>query len=197
MNRTAKKLIIVASILFLSNVSVASANPDVWVRSAMIYGFEDGKLAAISFDWHFDEFFSSRTIWTYDTDKSGVLEKNEVEQLRKELFDPLAQFGYHVHIWVAGEKRKDLEIKNFSVRSFGSVLVYHFTVVLTPNIDTDAGDVVVSLYDKSIYVDFDFVEKDFIRTQGVMKQGCKFRIARGKGVQSGHRQPVTLKCGGK
>ena len=90
-----------------------------------------------------------------------------------------------------------LEIKNFSVRSFGSVLVYHFTVVLTPNIDTDAGDVVVSLYDKSIYVDFDFVEKDFIRTQGVMKQGCKFRIARGKGVQSGHRQPVTLKCGGK
>ena len=196
MIRTKYWLLLAASMLFALDISDAQANPDVWVKSGMTYRFEDGKITGITFDWQFDEFFSSRTIATYDADQSGVLELAEVNRLRGEAFDPLSEFGYYVHVWVAGKKWKDLEIEKFSASIDGILLVYRFTVALTPPADPGAGDIVVSLYDKSIYVDFVFLEKNFLLTQGVMNPGCKFRIARGRGAQSGHRRPVTLKCGG-
>ena len=48
----------------------AHANPDVWVKAAMTYRFDDGKITAVTFDWRFAEYFSSRTIyinWPVDT----------------------------------------------------------------------------------------------------------------------------------
>lgn len=196
MIRTVKILLAAATILLIFGISVARANPDVWVKSGMTYRFEESKITGIIFDWRFDEFFSSRTIATYDVDQSGVLEVGEVDRLRDEAFDPLAQFGYYVHVWVAGEKRQDLVIEKFNARIDGKVLVYQFSVTLMPPADPSVGDIIVSLYDKSIYVDFNFVEKNFILIQGAMKPSCKFKVARGRGAQSGHRQPVTLKCGG-
>ena len=174
----------------------AQANPDVWVKASMTYRFEDGKITGITYDWRFDEYFSSRTIKTYDADQSGVLEAPEVGRLRGEAFDPLKNFGYHVHVWVAGEKRDNLKIEDFTARVDGNILVYRFAVALAPPADPVAGDIVASLYDKEIVIDFRFIKKNFLLLDGAMKPGCKFQIKRGTGAQSGHRQPVTLKCGG-
>ena len=132
----------------------------------------------------------------YDADRSGVLEPNEVEHLRREVFDPLKKFNYYVHIWAGGEKRDSPSIDDFSASFDDKKLVYRFTVALTPPADPAAGDIVASLYDEEIYVDFRFFEKNFLLVHGAMSPGCKFKIARGKGAQSGHPQPVTLNCGG-
>ena len=191
-----KKLLLAAAMLFSLYAPDAYANPDVWVKSAMTYRFEDGKVTGIIFAWRFDEYFSSRTIKSYDLDQSGVLEAKEGERLRGEAFDPLKKFGYYVHIWVAGEKQDNLKIEDFAVSIDSNMLVYRFTVALTPPANPSAGDIVASLYDKSIYVDFRFIKKNFLLVEGAMNPGCKFQIKRGRGVQSGHRQPVTLICGG-
>ena len=189
-------LLLATAVLFTLGAPGALANPDVWVKAGMTYRFEDGKITAITFAWRFDEYFSSRTIKSYDADQSGVLEANEVEHLRGEAFDPLKKFGYYVHIWVAGEKRVNPKIQDFDARIDGAHLVYRFAVALTPPADPGDGDIVASLRDKEIYVDFRFFEKNFLLVEGALKPGCKFQIKRGRGAQSGHRQPVTLKCGG-
>ena len=56
--------------------------------------------------------------------------------------------------------------------------------------------VIVSLFDRKIFVDFSFSDSAFLLVSGEMTPGCKFRIARGEGAQSGHPQPVTLACDG-
>lgn len=177
-------------------VSDAHANPDVWVTAGATYRFEDNKVTAITFEWRFDEYFSSRTIQTYDSNENGVLEPEEVEHLRGEAFDPLKKFDYYVHIWVGGEKRENHHIESFEARIDDTKLVYRFTAALTPSANPTAEEVIASLYDKEIYVDFRLFENSFVLVQGVMNSDCKFRIARGKGAQSGHVQPITLKCGG-
>ena len=174
----------------------AHANPDVWVKAAMTYRFEDGKIVGIVFNWRFDEYFSSRSIKTYDGDRSSAFEAPEVGRLRGEAFDPLEEFNYYAHIWVAGEKRKNLKIDDFAASIDGNILVYRFAVALAPPADPAAGDIVVSLYDREIVVDFRFIKKNFLLVDGTMGPGCKFQIKRGRGAQSGHPQPVTLKCGG-
>ncbi len=191
-----KKLLLAAAMLFALGTTGAHANPDVWVKNAMTLKFEDGKIAAITFDWRFDEYFSSRTILTYDADKSGALEPKEVEHLRREAFDPLKKFHYYVHIWEAGKKRENLKVQEFSARIDDAHLMYRFTVALTPPADPKAGAVITSLNDREFYVDFRFIKKNFILVDGAMGPGCKFQIKRGRGAQSGHPQPVTLKCGG-
>ena len=174
----------------------AQANPDVWVKVATTFRFEDGKITDIVFDWRFDEFFSSRTIKAYDADQNGFLEPNEVERLREGAFDPLKKFNYYVHIWIDGEKRENLKIRDFDASIHGGNLVYRFTVAVTPPADPNAVAIVASLFDKDIFVDFRFVKKNFLLVEGEMRPDCTFRVARGKGAQYRHPQPVILKCGG-
>ena len=132
----------------------AHANPDVWVKAGMTYRFEDAKVTGITFDWRFDEYFSSRTITTYDANQSGILEAKEVDHLRGEAFDPLEKFGYYVHIRVAGKKRENLKIEDFAASIDGNQLVYRFTVALTPPADPGAGDIVASLHDYAVVHEF-------------------------------------------
>ncbi len=188
--------LLTAAILLVLGSTGVLANPDVWVKAGMIYRFEDGKITGISYEWQFDEFFSSRTIASFDADQDGELEPAEVDLLRAGAFDPLADFGYFVHVWEGETKREDPEIEEFIARVEDGRLIYRFTVAPDPPIDPLAGDVVTSLHDESIFVDFEFREKEFLLVQGAMDPGCRFRIARGSGAQSGHRQPVTLNCGG-
>ena len=54
----------------------------------------------------------------------------------------------------------------------------------------------VSLFDRDNSVDFNFSASDFLLVSGEMGAGCKFSVARGRGAQSGHPQPVTLACAG-
>ena len=77
-----------------------------------------------------------------------------------------------------------------------TTLVYAFSVPLAPPLDPQNDPVTVSLFDPENFVDFNFRDSEFLLVSGAMGAGCKFRIARGKGAQSGHPQPVTLACEG-
>lgn len=188
------KVVLATSLLFLAIVS-AKANPDVWVKADIIYQFEDGKLTGFKFNWRFDEYFSSRSIQTYDADQSGKLEPAEVDHLRAEAFDPLAQFDYYVHLWVGREKREELIIEDFAASIDSPNLVYQFSVALTPPIDPKTDTIIISLHDANSVVDFRFFKENYLLIEGTLNPACRFRLGRGKGAQSGHPQPVTLICG--
>ena len=191
---SAIKAVILGTAVLLLGITNADANPDVWVKTGLTYQFDNGKLSGLQFTWQFDEYYSSRSIQTYDTNQNKILESDEVSRLRAEAFDPLARFGYYIHLWVGGEKHKQLTIKDFAATIDGTQLVYRFTAALIPPADPNTDAIVTSLYDDKIVVDFRFFKENFLLVEGDIDPGCKFRIARGKGAQSGHPQVVTLKC---
>ena len=84
----------------------------------------------------------------------------------------------------------------FAARFEQAQLVYEFSVGVIPPLDPKVEPVSVSLFDREKFVDFRFSYSPFLLVSGEMTPGCKFRIARGKGAQSGHPQPVTLACEG-
>ena len=82
----------------------ARANPDVWVETTIAVAFDDQRVSGLEFSWNFDDFYSSRTIQTYDLDRDGALNPLEVKNLRAETFDPLSHADYFVHVWSGDEK---------------------------------------------------------------------------------------------
>ena len=120
----------------------------------------------------------------------------EVRQLRAETFDPLSPADYFVHIWSGEEKQDGFDVDRLAVRIEQAQLVYEFSVGLESPLDPKAKPVTVSLFDRENFVDFSFSDFPFLLVSGEMTPGCKFRIARGTGAQSGHPQPITLACEG-
>ena len=177
-------------------VAPAHANPHVWVEAVTTFEFADHRVRGLSFAWRFDEYYSSHTIRSYDRDGDGTLGAAETDALRAETFDPLSRFDYYVHVWAEGGRRDGHEVDRFEARIDGERLVVEFSIPVTPPARPGDGGVVVSLFDPKNVVDFRFAESDFLLVDGEVTPGCKFRIARGKGEQSGHPQPVTLRCGG-
>ncbi|MCY4584378.1 MAG: DUF1007 family protein [Chloroflexi bacterium] len=174
----------------------ARANPDVWVETTITVAFDEQRVSGLNFSWTFDDFYSTHTIQTYDLDGDGTLNPLEVRNLRAETFDPLSPADYFVHIWSGEEIHEGLEVDRFAARIERAQLVYEFSVGLIPPLDPKAEPVSVSLFDRENFVDFSFSDSPFLLVSGEMTPGCKFRIARGKGAQSGHPQPVTLACEG-
>ena len=174
----------------------ALANPHVWVESRITFELEDHRVEALTFAWRFDDFYSSHAIRTHDLDGDGALGPEEVRSLRADSFDPLARFDYHVHVWVGDGRREGHEVDRFSARVEDKRLVLEFSVPVAPPADPGEGPVVVSLFDSGNEVDFRFAESNFVLADGEVETGCRFRVARGRGEQSGHPRPVTLTCGG-
>ena len=174
----------------------ARANPDVWVETTITVAFDDQRVSGLEFSWIFDDFYSARTVQTYDLDRDGALNPLEAKNLRAETFDPLSPADYFVHIWSGERKRKALDVNWFTARIEGTQLVYEFFVPLGPPLDPRGDPMTVSLFDHDRFVDFSFSDSPFLLVSGEMTAGCKFSVARGKGAQSGHPQPVTLACEG-
>ena len=174
----------------------ALANPHVWVESRITFELEGHRVEALTFAWRFDDFFSSHAIRTHDRDGDGALAPEEARSLRADSFDPLARFDYYVHVWVGDARREGHEVDRFSARVEDGRLVFEFSVPVTPHADPGEGPVVVSLFDGENEVNFRFAESNFLLADGEVKSDCRFRVARGRGEQSGHPRPVTLTCGG-
>ena len=174
----------------------ARANPDVWVETTITVSFDQQRVSGLDFSWVFDDFYSAHTIQTHDLDGDGTLNPLEVRNLRAETFDPLSPADYFVHIWSGEEKQDGFDVDRFAARIEQAQLVYEFSVGLTPPLDPTAEPVTVSLFDREVFVDFSFSDAPFLLVSGEMTPGCKFRVARGEGAQSGHPQPVTLACEG-
>ena len=187
------------AVLFALSVAAtqARANPHVWVETGVTFELEDHRVTGLAFTWRFDDYYSSHALRTHDLDGNGALESAEREKLRAESFDPLARYGYHVHVWAGGEGLEGLGVDRFSARLEEQRLVYEFSVPIAPPADPNEAPVIVSLFDRRNEVDFRFGKEDFLRVDGELRADCKFRIARGRGEQSGHPQPVTLRCGGE
>ena len=196
MTRAARGSLAAAVAALSLTATQALSNPHVWVETRITVEFEDHRVEGLRFAWRFDDFYSSHTIRTHDLDDDGALGPEEVRALRAEEFDPLARFDYYVHVWVGDARHAGHEVDRFSARVEDKRLIYEFSMPVTPPADPGQRPVVVSVFDHENEVDFQFADTDFLLADGEVKKGCRFRVARGRGEQSGHPRPVTLTCGG-
>ena len=195
--RTVATVSLPAIVLVLSlSATQAQANPHVWVEPRITFELEGHRVEGLTFAWRFDEYYSSHTIRTYDLDGDDALGPAEVQALRADSFDPLARFDYYVHVWVGEGRREGRRVNRFSAKVEDKRLVYEFSMPVAPPADPGEEPVVVSVFDRANEVAFRFAASDFLRVDGEVRAGCRFRVARGRGEQSGHPQPVTLECGG-
>ena len=116
--------------------------------------------------------------------------------MRREIFDPLSQFNYHVNIWKEGKKLKKILPKNFKARIETKKLFFDFSVPLMPPANLDESPLITSLFDKKLVLDFRLFKKKFLIVKGFLRPSCKFQIKRGK-ISQNFSQIVTLKCGKK
>ena len=188
--------VLVVALTVSLGATEARANPDVWVETTITVAFDERRVSGLEFSWAFDDFYSAHTIQTYDLDRDGTLNPLEAKHLRAETFDPLSPDDYFVHVWSGEDRQEGHDVDRFAARIEETKLVYEFSVPITPSLDPAEEPVTISLFDHDRFVDFSFSASPFLLVSGGMAPGCEFRIARGKGTQSGHPQPVTLACEG-
>ena len=85
----------------------------MWVETTITVAFDDQRVSGLEFSWAFDDFYSARTVQTYDLDRDGTLNPLEAKNLRAETFDPLSPADYFVHIWSGDEKRQGHDVDRF------------------------------------------------------------------------------------
>ena len=185
--------LVAAALLFAP--SSVWANPDIWVKWKLIYVIENEKAVGLSLEWRFDQYFSSRIIGENDDDGDGALSDTEVERLRKQVFEPLAEHHYFLHL-LADEERQGFQIRDYRAAVEDGTLVYRFKVTFDQAIDYRRDAMVVSQHDDRVVVDFDFAQSPFLLVEGQLDPGCKFRIGRGRDSLSGHDKTITLLCEG-
>ena len=175
----------------------ARANPDVWVEATITVAFDDQRVSGLGVFLGIRRLLQrphrpKPTIWT-GTGRS-ILWRSKICAPRRSILSrtPTISFTFgrgtknaRVTTWIA--LRRESKKRSSSTS---------FSVALTPPLDPKEAPVTVSLFDRDNVVDFNFSDSAFLLVSGEMSPGCSFRVARGKGAQSGHPQPVTLACEG-
>ena len=184
-----------AAAVILLAPSPVWANPDIWVKWKVTYLIESESVVGLALEWRFDQYFSSRIIGENDGDGDGALSETEVERLRTQVFEPLAEHDYFLHL-LADEKRRSFQIRDYRAAVEDDTLVYRFTAAFDRAIDYRREAMIVSQHDDRVVVDFDFAEAPFLQVEGPFDPGCKFRISSGRDSLSGHDKTITLLCEG-
>ena len=181
----------------LQAVARAHANPHVWVEAVVTFEFEEHRVTGLAFAWRFDEYYSSHTNRSFDRDGDGTLGTAETEGAAHR--DVRTRSLGSTTTCTSGREVDDAKAMQSIAsprKSMKTDSLSNSPSRLHPPPAPNDGSLIVSLFDPKNVVAFRFAESDFLLVDGEVTPGCKFRIARGKGEQSGHPHPVTLRCGG-
>lgn len=113
------------------------------------FNFKDGKLNNIELEWEFDEYFSRDIIESFDLDKNGFFNHEEVLDVYNNAFISLKNYDYFTYIRIGEERFSpehayDLKVK---LASNGNV-IYIFKI---PVKKITSRDFYLSVYDVSYF----------------------------------------------
>jgi ABC-type uncharacterized transport system substrate-binding protein len=185
---------VLAGLVLLVASTAAHANPDIWVKAKYLFHVENEAISRLTLEWQFDRYFSDRTIRDFDGDGDGTFSETETGALKEKMFDLLADKAYHLHV-VTADAGRDFDLMAFEPRIEDEALVVRFTVGIAPAVNYRSDLLIASLHDDEIIFDFSLADENFLLVEGELDAACTFRIGRGKGRLSDHRQAITLACG--
>lgn len=138
----------------------ARAHPHVWVtmKTELIYA-PDGAITGVRHTWAFDEMYSAFATQGVDQRTKGVFTRDELAPLAKVNMDSLKEFGYFTFVTADGKKIPLFgPPADYWLDDDGTVLTLHFTLPFIQPVK--AKNLLVEIYDPTIYVDFEFAKED-------------------------------------
>lgn len=163
-------------LLLLLSINRAEAHPHVWVtfHSEVVYA-ADGSMTGVRHDWTFDDMFSAYALQGISHAKKGQYTRQELAALAQTNVDSLKEYDYFTYVKIDGKKVKLKEpAPGYYLEWKDAVLILHFTLPFEQPVKTR--EMVVDVYDPSIFVDFSFAKQNPAKLVDA-PAGCKADVA--------------------
>ena len=157
-------------------VGAAQAHPHVWITSVseLVYA-ADGTLTGVRHAWRFDDMFATYALQGLDSKKKGEYSREELAPLAQTNVEALKEYAYFTFARADGTKQRFSEPVDYFLDYRDGQLTLHFTLpVKTP---FKARQLVLEIFDRSYFVDFQLAEKDPITLVGA-PEGCQIKFER-------------------
>ncbi|HUC60325.1 MAG TPA: DUF1007 family protein [Alphaproteobacteria bacterium] len=164
----------------LASLPAARAHPHVWIDNSVVVRFEHAKIAALDVSWVFDEFYSADTIQDFDEGHKGTLDQAELGKLAATGVKSLKGYNYFSYLYLDGKKTPVASVTHFAVGLEKNILVYRFTIPVSPPIDPKARKFAFAIYDDSYFVDIEPAKTNPVTFAGDVPKGCAARAAEDK-----------------
>ncbi len=162
----------------MGTVGQALAHPHVWVSVRTELVMDGTKVTAIKHHWLFDDAFSAFASQGLDDNKDGKLSREELQPLAKVNVESLSEYDYFSDLYIKGAPAQEelpfTDPKDYWLSMEGDQLELHFTLPVVAELDGKA-DLVLDVYDPSLFVDFSFAEKDTAKLIGA-DDSCKVAL---------------------
>lgn len=162
-------LIVLVSLVF---AAPARAHPHVWITmtTELVYA-PDGAVTAVRHSWAFDELYSAFAVQGLDRKTKGVFTRDELAPLAKVNIKSLKDYDYFTFATVDGKKVPfAAPSDDYWLDYKDAVLTLHFTLPFQQPVK--AKDLLIEIYDPTIYVDFEFAKENPVAAAGIPAQ-CK------------------------
>lgn len=154
----------------------ALAHPHVIVtgKSELVFG-KDGAIAAVRHSWTFDELFSEYATQGLDTNKDGVLSREELAELAKVNVESLKEFEYFTVGKSGPGKLEFADPVDYWLEHKDKLLTLHFTLPVKAG--SQKGGMSLDVFDPTYFVAFNLAEENPVKLVGA-PTNCAFEVKR-------------------
>ena len=138
----------------------ASAHPHVWIDYKLIFEFDDAGLAGIHMEWLFDPMFSNMIYEDFDSNNDGKFSDSEIKDVNDNIFINLKDYNYFTSIYIDKKEFEVQFVKGFKVTASEDRVIFKFFIPCHVTAASNYKNVMVSVYDKTIYTDLAFSKEN-------------------------------------
>jgi len=172
-----RRRVLIFSMLFALCSIPLFAHPHVFIANRMTLVFDKGVFQGISFQWTFDDMFSSMILSDYDPKRTGQLDTAQIKSIKEGAFDNISSYHYFVAFWINKKAYPHFQVTQFSAAvADGKSLIYSFFVPLKVPVQTTEQTVLATIYDDSYYVAFDLLHTDEVTVQSGDDVSCVLSV---------------------
>ena len=144
----------------------AFAHPHTFIEERVKFEFDGQGLAGIRMTWTFDDMFAVMVAGDFDQNKNGILEPEEVANVKQGMFDNLVHYSYYAFIKIDSKPFEVKYVSDFKARLSKGVLTYEFLIPCHVTATAQPKAITLTSYDPDYYCALFFAEDTPIMIAG-------------------------------
>lgn len=166
------KKIIFLLFFVLSTMAPLYSHPHCFIDAKATLNMQGTKLNTILIEWVFDQMTSTDCIETFDANNDGKIDATENNIIKNEYFPMLTEFNYYTSIKIEGKNGVAIKPVDFKAQIINKTrLKYSFEIPVNKVLQRS---VVISFSDPTIFVAFEYSEKEIIvKNQTALQHSIK------------------------
>ena len=163
-----KKLFLIPFFTLISAFALipatAYSHPHVIVTYDVSFLLNEHGVHGIKMNWDMDEMFSASLIDSFDENKDGKFDANEIKVIENEAFSNLQNYHYMTYSYLNDKPNKFFPAEKFHASINDGVVRYTFTLPVKVNAEKSKKTLEVSVYDESNFMSFSFTDSIEVET---------------------------------